>query len=134
VVGVVGLGYVGLPLAVACAGRYRTRAFDIDPCRIAELRAGRDATAEVDAAALAGATRLSFTAELGELAGCDAFIVTVPTPINAAKQPDLTALESASRQVGRVIAPGNVVIYESTVYPGCTEEVCAPLLEAASGL
>ncbi len=134
VVGVIGLGYVGLPLAVACAAHYETRGFDLDAERVAELRAGQDRTQEVGSRELAAAERLAFTADAAELAGCDAFIVAVPTPIDAAKRPDLRALEAASRQVAEVIAPGAVAIFESTVYPGCTEEVCVPLIEAASGL
>ncbi|WP_295879648.1 nucleotide sugar dehydrogenase [uncultured Thiohalocapsa sp.] len=133
-IGVVGLGYVGLPLAVALGRRYRTIGLDINAARIAELRAGRDSSLEVEPEELAAAEHLSFTTAAADLAPCDVYIVTVPTPITEAKTPDLRPLTSASELLGGVLAPGNVVIYESTVYPGATEEVCVPLLEAGSGL
>ena len=134
VIAVIGLGYVGLPLAVEF-GRCRTTiGFDIDSARIDELRRGHDRTMEVPEAELADTPRLTLTADPVELAGADVFIVTVPTPIDAAKRPDLRPLESASRTVGGVLRPGCVVIYESTVYPGATEEVCVPILAAESGL
>lgn len=133
-IGVLGLGYVGLPLAAAFGRRFETRGFDIDPARIDSLRRGCDATREVAADELAAARRLSLTARAADLAGCDVFIVAVPTPIDAANQPDLRALEAASREVGALIAPGAVVVFESTVYPGATEEICVPCIEAASGL
>ena len=134
VVGVVGLGYVGLPLAVALGGHFETRAFDIDPRRILELRRGRDRTGEVDAGELAEASRLAFTDRLADLDGCNVYIVAVPTPVDADKKPDLRALRRASSMVGSLVAPGAVVVFESTVYPGATEEVCAPLIAAESGL
>ncbi len=131
---VIGLGYVGLPLA-AEFGRHRpTLGFDIRAKRIEELKSGIDRTLEVDAAELASASQLSFSADPADLATCDVFIVTVPTPIDAAKRPDFGPLIAASRTVGQALRPGGVVIYESTVYPGATEDVCAPILEAASGL
>ena len=133
VVGVLGLGYVGLPLAVAFGQHFETRGFDMDPGRVRALRRCDDATHEVSAAEIESAERLAFTDRLDDLRGCDVFVVSVPTPVDAAKQPDLTALEAASRMVGRVIVPGNVVVFESTVFPGATEEVCVPLLEAESG-
>ncbi len=130
----VGLGYVGLPLAVAF-GRVRdVVGYDIDASRIAALRDGRDHTRETSSAELATATRLRFSDRLEDLAGCTVFIITVPTPIDAHKRPDFTPLIQASRAIGSVLKSGDVVIYESTVYPGATEEVCVPELERASGL
>jgi UDP-N-acetyl-D-galactosamine dehydrogenase len=133
-IAVVGLGYVGLPLAVEFGKQYDTIGFDINAGRVAELQAGRDATLEVDAAELAGSTRLRFTADLEAIRGCQVYIVTVPTPIDSAKRPDLTPLIKASEALGQVLKRGDVVVYESTVYPGCTEEVCVPILERVSGL
>ncbi|HEU4669262.1 MAG TPA: Vi polysaccharide biosynthesis UDP-N-acetylglucosamine C-6 dehydrogenase TviB [Dyella sp.] len=133
-IAIVGLGYVGLPLAVEFGKHYPTVGFDINRARIDELRAGRDSTLEVDEAELAAATRLKFSAELADLAGCNFYIVTVPTPIDAARRPDLTPLVKASEMLGKVIKAGDIVVYESTVYPGCTEEVCVPILERVSGL
>ena len=133
-IAIVGLGYVGLPLAVEFGKRYDTVGFDINQARVDELRAGRDSTLEVDSDELASATRLTFSAQLDDIRGCNVYIVTVPTPIDAAKRPDLTPLVKASEALGKVIGKGDIVIYESTVYPGCTEEVCVPILEKASGL
>ncbi|RAK60836.1 Vi polysaccharide biosynthesis protein VipA/TviB [Phenylobacterium hankyongense] len=133
-IAVLGLGYVGLPLAVAFAGQHEVIGFDIDPGRVAELRAGRDRTLEVSEAELKAASRLSFSADEADLAGCDVFVVTVPTPIDRHKRPDLSALMAASRTVGRAIGRGGVVVYESTVYPGATEEDCVPVVEEVSGL
>ncbi len=131
---IVGLGYVGLPLAVEFGKRYDTVGFDINANRVHELRAGKDVTLEVDASELAGASRLSFSDALEDIGECNVYIVTVPTPIDLAKRPDLTPLVRASETLGRVLRPGNIVVYESTVYPGCTEEVCVPILEKVSGL
>ncbi|MBV9620555.1 MAG: Vi polysaccharide biosynthesis UDP-N-acetylglucosamine C-6 dehydrogenase TviB [Gammaproteobacteria bacterium] len=133
-IGVVGLGYVGLPLAVEFGKHYETVGFDIKPERIAQLRRGRDVTLEVSGQELRAATQLTFTTDLRELRRCPVFIVTVPTPIDEYKRPDLSALKRASESVGTVLRRGAVVIYESTVYPGCTEEVCVPILERLSGL
>ena len=133
-VAIVGLGYVGLPLAVEFGRRYDTVGFDIRAARVDELRAGHDHTLEVDAAELGAATRLRFSAELDGIRECNVYIVTVPTPIDAAKRPDLTPLVKASESLGRVLKRGDIVVYESTVYPGCTEEVCIPILERVSGL
>ena len=133
-IAIIGLGYVGLPLAVEFGKHYATLGFDINQTRIAELRAGEDKTLEVDADELAAATRLTFSATLDDLRACNVYIVTVPTPIDAAKRPDLTPLVKASQMLGQVLKPGDIVVYESTVYPGCTEEVCVPLLEQGSGL
>ncbi len=134
-IGVIGLGYVGLPLAVALAERYATLGFDIDANRIAELRAGIDRSREVSSEALKRvAGTLALTTAPDALARCDLYIVTVPTPIDAHRQPDLGPLRRATRTLGQVLKPGDLVIYESTVYPGATEEICAPLLEEISGL
>ncbi len=130
---VIGLGYVGLPLAVGFGRVLETLGFDINEHRISELRAHRDHTLEITSAELEATSRLRFSADPADLATCNVFIVTVPTPIDDAKRPDLRPLESASRAVGRVIRPGGVAIYESTVYPGATEEVCVPILERESG-
>ncbi|MGH8259866.1 MAG: Vi polysaccharide biosynthesis UDP-N-acetylglucosamine C-6 dehydrogenase TviB [Steroidobacteraceae bacterium] len=133
-IGVVGLGYVGLPLAVEFGKHFDTVGFDVKEHRIAELRKGRDSTLEVSRKELAAAQRLSFTTQLADLKRCRVFIVTVPTPIDEYKRPDLSPLVGASTSVGKVLKKGDVVVYESTVYPGCTEEVCVPLLERESGL
>ncbi|HKR76083.1 MAG TPA: nucleotide sugar dehydrogenase, partial [Rhodanobacter sp.] len=131
---IVGLGYVGLPLAVEFGKHYDTLGFDINRTRIDELRAGEDKTLEVDAAELATAKRLSFSATLDDLRACNVYIVTVPTPIDQAKRPDLTPLVKASQTLAKVLKKGDIVVYESTVYPGCTEEVCVPILAEGSGL
>ena len=133
-IAVIGLGYVGLPLAVAFAADNEVVGFDIKAERIAELRAGEDRTLEVSAAELAAATGLRLSSDPRDLAGCNVFIVTVPTPIDAEKRPDLSALMAASRSVGAAIGPGGLVIYESTVYPGATEEDCVPVVARVSGL
>ena len=133
-IGIIGMGYVGLPLAVEFGKRFDTLGFDINPRRIAELTAGQDRTHEVSASELAGAKRLRFSLDAAALAERNVFIVTVPTPVDAARRPDLTPLIKASETVGKAMAKGAVVIYESTVYPGATEEVCVPLLEKHSGL
>ena len=134
-VAVVGLGYVGLPLAVAFARRHDTVGFDVDGRRVAELLAGRDRTGEVSPEALrAAAVRLRLSSDPGALADRDALVVCVPTPVDASKTPDLSALREASRTVGRHMRRGADIVYEATVYPGVTEEVCVPELEAASGL
>jgi UDP-N-acetyl-D-glucosamine/UDP-N-acetyl-D-galactosamine dehydrogenase len=133
-IGVIGLGYVGLPLAVALGQRHDTLGYDLNPARIVELTASHDSTGEVSSAELAAATRLGLTAQEADLTGCNVFIVTVPTPIDASRQPDLTPLLAASCSIGRHIRPGGVVIYESTVYPGATEDDCLPVVEATSGL
>ena len=133
-IAIIGLGYVGLPLAVEFGRRIATLGFDINRQRIAELAAGRDHTLEVSSDELESADQLTFTDDPGQLKTCNVFIVTVPTPIDEFKRPDLTPLESASRTVGRALKRGDVVVYESTVYPGATEEVCVPILERESGL
>ena len=133
-IAIIGLGYVGLPLAVEFGKRYDTTGFDIQSARVDALRSGHDSTLEVDAEELAASTRLRFSADPADLRGCNVYIVTVPTPIDAAKRPDLTPLVKASETLGRVLKRGDIVVYESTVYPGCTEEVCVPILAKLSGL
>lgn len=135
-IGVLGLGYVGLPLAVELAHQFRVTGFDVDPRRVQELRDGHDRTCEVPMDQLAKALggSLDVTTEQQELAPCEVYIVTVPTPIDRFKQPDLGPLLLASDIVGGVLCSGDVVVYESTVYPGATEEECVPVLERTSGL
>ena len=133
-IAIIGLGYVGLPLAVAFGKRYDTIGYDINATRIAELRAGHDATLEVEPELLVRATRLSYGHALEDIAACNVYVVTVPTPIDVARRPDLTPLIKASEALGTVLRRGDTVIYESTVYPGCTEEVCVPILQRVSGL
>jgi UDP-N-acetyl-D-galactosamine dehydrogenase len=131
-IAVVGLGYVGLPLAVEFGKRYRTLGFDNNPVRIKALRQGWDSTLETTSADLKAAKKLRFSTRAGDLARCNIFIVTVPTPIDRYKRPDLQPLLKATETVGRALKKGDLVIYESTVYPGCTEEVCVPVLERFS--
>jgi UDP-N-acetyl-D-galactosamine dehydrogenase len=133
-IAVIGLGYVGLPLAVEFGKFYETTGFDIDPVRIGELKRGVDRTLEADPHELRAAKRLKFTSEPRDLKRCRVYVVTVPTPIDADKRPDLGPLVRASESVGKVLKRGDIVIYESTVYPGCTEEVCVPILAKLSGL
>ena len=131
---IIGLGYVGLPLAVEFGKKMPVVGFDINPARVVELQAGQDRTLEVTSEELKEATHLSFSTRLADLAECHIFIVTVPTPIDEHKQPDLTPLIKASETIGKVLKRGDIVIYESTVYPGATEEDCVPVLEQHSGL
>ena len=133
-IAIIGLGYVGLPLAVEFGKRYDTLGFDIRAARIDELRRGHDATLEVPAAELAASPQLRYAHTTDALRDRNVFIVTVPTPIDQAKRPDLTPLIRASETIGGVLKRGDIVIYESTVYPGCTEEACVPVLERVSGL
>ena len=133
-IAVIGLGYVGLPLAVEFGKRYLTTGFDINRSRIAALISGHDSTLEVDTAALESAAHLSYTTDVDKLKTCNIYIVTIPTPIDIHKRPDLSPLEKASETVGKVLSKDDIVIYESTVYPGATEEVCVPILEQHSGL
>ena len=133
-IGVVGLGYVGLPLAVEFGKHFETIGFDVNPQRVAQLRKGRDSTLEVSPEELRAAQQLTFTTDLEGLRSCRVFIVTVPTPIDGYKRPDLSPLVRASESVGTVLSRDALVIYESTVYPGCTEAVCVPILERVSGL
>jgi UDP-N-acetyl-D-galactosamine dehydrogenase len=131
---IIGLGYVGLPLAVEFGKRRSVIGFDISAKRIAELQDGRDHTLECSPDELAEARLLRYSTEAGDLRQAQVFIVTVPTPVDAAKRPEMTPLLKASQTVGQALKPGDVVVYESTVYPGATEEVCVPVLERASGL
>ena len=133
-IGIVGLGYVGLPLAVEFGRRYPVLGFDINAARVAELEAGRDSTLEVSPEELARAEQLTFSSDLSALESCNFYIVTVPTPIGINKRPVLTPLKKASETLAKVIKPGDVVVFESTVYPGCTEEFCVPIIENGSGL
>ncbi len=131
---IIGLGYVGLPLAVEFGKKYKTIGFDINAARIEELQRGIDRTLEVSSEELKAAKNLSFTTSIEDIKDATIYIVTVPTPIDEHKNPDLTPLIMASRTVGRVLKKGDIVIYESTVFPGCTEEICVPELERESGL
>jgi UDP-N-acetyl-D-galactosamine dehydrogenase len=133
-IAIIGLGYVGLPLAVAFGSKYKTLGFDINTFRVAELSEGIDRTLESDKDKIKAATQLTFSSAVDDLKSCDIFIVTVPTPINQFKAPDLEPLLKASEMIGKVLKKGAIVIYESTVYPGCTEEDCVPVLEKYSGL
>ncbi|MFC3551799.1 nucleotide sugar dehydrogenase [Lysobacter cavernae] len=133
-IAVIGLGYVGLPLAVEFGRRYDTRGYDIDTRRIEQLRAGEDGNRETGPDEIATSTGLSFAASPDELRDCNVFVVTVPTPVDEHKRPDFSPLVQASRTLGGLLKPGDTVIYESTVYPGATEEICVPELERASGL
>ncbi|GAB1445332.1 Vi polysaccharide biosynthesis UDP-N-acetylglucosamine C-6 dehydrogenase TviB [Flammeovirgaceae bacterium] len=133
-IGIIGLGYVGLPLAVEFGKIIHVVGFDIDEGRIGELKKGFDRTREVDSNELKEATMLSYSSDIKDLADVNYYIVTVPTPVDEFKKPDLRPVESASRTVGRVLKKGDIAIYESTVYPGCTEEICVPILEKESGL
>jgi len=133
-IGVIGLGYVGLPLAVEFGKKYPTIGFDINQARVDELRSGQDSSLEVEPEELQKVPHLTYTTDAQELKGCNVFIVTVPTPVDQHKQPDLRPLVKASETLGRIIKPGDIAIYESTVYPGATEEDCIPVIERVSGL
>lgn len=133
-IGMIGLGYVGLPLAVEFGKQLPTVGLDINPARIAELKAGKDSSLEVDPRELAQATQLSFTTNPSDLASCNVYIVTVPTPVDEHKRPDLTPLVKASQTLGKLLKKGDIAVFESTVYPGATEEVCVPIMESISGL
>ncbi len=133
-IGIIGLGYVGLPLAVEFGKVIDVVGFDINKERIEELKKGYDRTKEVTAEELKASVKMSFSSDTSDLKAVNYFIVTVPTPVDDSKKPDLRPLESASKTVGSVLKKGDIVIYESTVYPGCTEEICVPVLEKVSGL
>lgn len=133
-IAVIGLGYVGLPLAVAFGGVFTTVGYDINEERVREIESGVDSTLEVDAEELKSVTSLVYSCDMNDLKQCNVYIVTVPTPIDKNKRPDLSPLENASSLIGKVVGEGDVVIYESTVYPGATEEVCVPIIERVSGL
>ena len=133
-IGIVGLGYVGLPLAVEFGMKFPVVGLDVNEARIKELKAGKDSSLEVEPERLAEVPHLAYTSDLNDVADCNVFIVTVPTPIDSHKRPDLSPLVGASTAIGKILKKNDIVIYESTVYPGATEEVCIPLLEAGSGL
>ena len=131
---IIGLGYVGLPLAVEFSKKFSVLGFDINQTRINELQSGTDSTLEVSNAELSEAKNLNYSSSMSDLKDCNVYIATVPTPINEYKRPDLSPLLKASEMLGSVISPGDVIIYESTVYPGATEEDCIPVVERVSGL
>ncbi|MDD3466163.1 MAG: Vi polysaccharide biosynthesis UDP-N-acetylglucosamine C-6 dehydrogenase TviB [Campylobacterales bacterium] len=133
-IAIIGLGYVGLPLAVEFGKKYDVVGFDINQARIDELKNGVDRTLEVDSKGLKSATRLSYSTHINDIEKCNVYIITVPTPVDEHKRPDLTPLIKASETVGKALKKGDIVVYESTVYPGCTEEDCVPVLERVSGL
>lgn len=133
-IAIVGLGYVGLPLAVEFGKKFETIGFDINKLRVEDLIAGNDSTLEVSCAEIAESKRLQFTCDIGDTRDCNIFIITVPTPIDKHKKPDLTPLIRASETVGNILKADDIVIYESTVFPGATEEICVPILEKNSGL
>ena len=135
-IGVIGLGYVGLPLSVILSEKYKVKGFDIDKNRVGKLNIGIDETKEVSKEALDKSlnNNLSITSDINYISDSNIYIITVPTPIDSLNKPDLSPLINASISVGKIITKGNIVIYESTVYPGCTEEVCVPILEKHSGL
>ena len=133
-IAIIGLGYVGLPLAVEFAKKLPVLGFDINKPRIEELKSGTDSTLEVSDEELTEAKHLSYSSEVSEIKSSNVYIVTVPTPIDKHKKPDLTPLEKASLMLGDVISKGDIIIYESTVFPGATEEICIPIIEKQSGL
>ena len=133
-IAIIGLGYVGLPLAVEFGKHFSTLGFDINKTRLQQLKSGHDSTLEVTDAELAGASYLKYTTDVQALSDTQIYIVTVPTPINEHNQPDLIPLIKASKTIGKTLKYGDIVIYESTVYPGATEEDCVPVLERVSGL
>ena len=133
-VGIIGLGYVGLPLSVEFARKRNVVGFDVNKTRIEELKRGIDSTNEVKKEELLAANFLKLTANINDLRNCNCYIITVPTPIDQYKRPDLSPLHTASETIGRLLKKGDIVIYESTVYQGCTEDECVPLLEKFSGL
>ena len=133
-IGIIGLGYVGLPLAIEFAKYFKTVGFDINKNRISELNLGKDSTGEVASKDLQESSSLHLTFDERHIKDCNVYIITAPTPINEDKKPDLKPLEKASETVGKVLNKNDLVIYESTVYPGATEEICVPILEAFSRL
>ena len=131
---IVGLGYVGLPLLTKISAKYTSIGFDINEFRLSELRACIDSTGEVTKSELEAMKNTTFTSDIEDLVDCNFYIITVPTPVTSAKIPDFSYLKSASSMVGSVLKPDDIVVYESTVFPGATEEICVPLLEAESKL
>ena len=133
-VSVVGLGYVGLPLAIAFSEKYHTVGFDINDTRVCELKSGIDRTQEVSSSIIKSSKNIKFTCQIDDLDGCDVFVITVPTPVDQANQPDLSNLIAASELVASKIRTGGIVVFESTVFPGATEEILAPIIQKISGL
>ena len=133
-IAIIGLGYVGLPLAIAFGSQYPTIGYDINKQRVADLQDGTDHTLQSTKAAIEASAQLTFSDKIEAIKDCTIFVVTVPTPVNASKEPDLSFLLEASKMIGSILKKGDIVIYESTVYPGCTEEDCVPVLEKSSGL
>ena len=133
-IGIIGLGYVGLPLAVEFGKKFKTLGFDVNSSRIDELESGIDITLETESSDIESAKKLSFSSDTNALEDPNIYIVTVPTPIDKAKQPDLEPLILATKNVAKILSHGNIVIYESTVFPGATEEVCVPIIEKISSL
>ncbi len=133
-IAIIGLGYVGLPLAVEFGKKIRTIGFDINTSRIQELKNGQDYTLETTSKELKDAKKLSYTSDIGDIGNCNIYIITVPTPIDKYKKPDLSQLEASTTMIGGLLKKDDIVIYESTVYPGATEEFCVPILEHQSGL
>ena len=133
-IGVIGLGYVGLPLSVELGKKYNTIGFELNPDRVIELQSGKDTTLECSPEELSEAAFLTYSNNLGDLLSCNFYIVTVPTPIDDNKQPDLSPLIKASAMLGKVVSKDDIIVYESTVYPGATEEICLPEVEKVSGL
>ena len=133
-IAIVGLGYVGIQLAVGFGQKHSVIGFDLDQHKVDSYKTGEDLTGEVTTQQLVNATSLTFTTDSGDLSGCDLFIIAVPTPVDDARRPDFGPLIAASRTVGSAMTKGATVVYESTVYPGATEEVCVPVLESVSGL
>jgi len=133
-IAVIGQGYVGLPLAIEFGKNHQTVGFDINMDRIEDLKKGIDHTNEATPEQLRSANQLTFSSDINDIKTCNIYIVTVPTPIDEFKTPDLNPLRAASQMLGEILKKGDLVIYESTVYPGCTEEICVPLLEQSSNL
>ena len=133
-IAIVGLGYVGLPLAVEFSNKFKVYGFDVDKKRITELKNGHDNTKEIDSVSLKNNKNLKFSSDISIIRDANIYIITVPTPVDKNNKPDLQPLKSASKMIGSLLKKGNIVIYESTVFPGCTEEVCVPIVEKASGL
>ena len=133
-IAIVGLGYVGLPLAIAFGNKFETIGFDINNDRILQLQNGDDCTNEVESQEISSSEKIAFTSDLQDISNCNIYIITVPTPIDRFNKPDLTALEKSSESIGTILKKDDIVIYESTVYPGLTEEICVPILASSSGL
>ena len=133
-IGVVGLGYVGLPLAIEFSKKYSVKGFDVDSIRVSELNSGFDSTLELNEDELKNAQNITYSDRLDDIVDCNLYVLTVPTPIDSDKNPDVSLLLRASEMIGSIIGKNDILIYESTVYPGATEELCVPVLEKTSGL